>query len=247
LTDSIFTETTQTEPTATLNNLVGEGKKFKTVEDLAKGKLEADQFIDTLKSELNELRSENASRARLEEIVDRLTSTQSNAHQDIYEEDNQDLPQSPSQPQLNQDAIERLIDQKLTRRERQQTAEQNKQAVISELQRLYGPDYVSRLETRREELGLEQSEMNALAARSPTAFMALVAPNQARTTHTAPPRSAVRTEGLTAAHSSSAPLPGTWAWYETLKKNDPKRYWTPEVQGQLHKDAIKANKEGREF
>jgi hypothetical protein len=40
----------------TLAELVGEGKKFKTVEDLAKSKVQADQFIEQLKTESAEMR-----------------------------------------------------------------------------------------------------------------------------------------------------------------------------------------------
>ena len=39
-----------------LQELVGEGKKFKSIEDLAKSKVEADRFIDKLKSENDALR-----------------------------------------------------------------------------------------------------------------------------------------------------------------------------------------------
>jgi hypothetical protein len=42
--------------TSVLNELVGDGKKFATPEDLAKGKLESDAFIETLKTEMRDLR-----------------------------------------------------------------------------------------------------------------------------------------------------------------------------------------------
>jgi hypothetical protein len=38
-------------PVTQVSDLVGEDKKFKTVEDLAKGKLEADSYIEQLKEE----------------------------------------------------------------------------------------------------------------------------------------------------------------------------------------------------
>jgi len=53
MSDDVFSTQTgdQTSKTS-LEELVGEGKKFKTVEDLAKGKLEADSFIAQLEGEL---------------------------------------------------------------------------------------------------------------------------------------------------------------------------------------------------
>lgn len=248
MTESIFNEPqeqqTPSPEIAALNALVGEGKKFKTVEDLAKGKQAADEHIARLERELADLRTDSTTRARLEEIVDRLTS-QERTQENNYEGDNRNLSESPSQPQLNQDALERLIDQKLTRREQRQTATQNQQAVIAQLQQVFGTDYLSKLEARRTELGLERSDMDALAARSPTAFMALVSPTQAGTGHTTAPRSSVRSEALPT--QTVTAQPGTWAYYEALKKSDPKKYWTPEIQGKLHKDAIKASREGRDF
>lgn len=249
MTDSIFKDEQQPQVTTpssdTLTNLVGEGKKFKTVEDLAKGKLEADQFIETLKQELADLRQESATRARLEEIVDNLTSAR-RAEENYQEAPNHRPNESPSQPQVTPDAIQHLIDQTITRREQQQTATQNRQVVKEKLKEVFGSDYVSKLESRREELGLSQSDMDSLAARSPTAFLALVAPNQGRSnTPVSPPRSSVRSEALT--HQNPTAQPGTWAYYEALKQSDPKKYWSPAVQGQLHKDALKASKEGRQF
>src|SRR4029450_8159059 len=57
-----------------LEELVGEGKKFKTPEDLARGKAESDSFIERLQKELHGLRNELKSRLQLEEVVDRISS-----------------------------------------------------------------------------------------------------------------------------------------------------------------------------
>jgi len=250
LTESIFTESQETTPSSEANAyeaLVGEGKKFKSPEDLAKGKVEADRFIAQLQSELAELRNEGATRARLEEIVDRLTS-QERAQEGLNQEPNQRSFESPnSQPQSSQADIERLIDQRITKREQRQTAEQNKRTVIDNLKQTFGSDYLAKLEARRAELGLEQSEMDNLAARSPNAFMALVAPNQKPQSPSAPPSSQVSTQALLNNHQASQAAPGTKAFYDALKKSDPNRYWSTEVQWQMHKDAIKAAKEGKNF
>jgi len=63
-----------------LAELVGEGKKFKTQEDLARGKAESDAYIkilekrsDELRNDYLKLRDDYSSRAKLEEVVDQLT------------------------------------------------------------------------------------------------------------------------------------------------------------------------------
>ncbi len=49
--DDIFTPTGEDNKTSALETLVGEGKKFADADALAKGKVEADTFIETLKTE----------------------------------------------------------------------------------------------------------------------------------------------------------------------------------------------------
>ena len=52
--------------------LVGSGKKYATLEELAKSRLEADSFIDTLKSENAELRKEQSSRTTIMDVMDAI-------------------------------------------------------------------------------------------------------------------------------------------------------------------------------
>jgi hypothetical protein len=70
--DPTLTSTTNVNP---LEALVGEGKKFKTAEDLARGKLEADNFVKQLQTELATLREDLNGRIKLEEFMDRLEKT----------------------------------------------------------------------------------------------------------------------------------------------------------------------------
>ena len=62
-----------------LAELVGEGKKFKTDKDLARGKYEADLYVKTLERQLDELRNDHlklredyTARAKLEELLGQL-------------------------------------------------------------------------------------------------------------------------------------------------------------------------------
>src|SRR2546426_10450626 len=62
-----------------LAELVGDGKKFKTSQDLARGKFEADQYIEVLKRRQDEMRAdylkiseESKTRATLDDLVKRL-------------------------------------------------------------------------------------------------------------------------------------------------------------------------------
>src|SRR5687767_13359404 len=88
------------EPSNYLEALVGEGKKFKDLEALARGKWESDRMITHKNREFDQLREdylkkdeELKTRARLEELVDRL----SNPPQSNREEPNAD----DNKPDLN--------------------------------------------------------------------------------------------------------------------------------------------------
>src|ERR1700720_2008501 len=63
--------------------LVGENAKFKNEKDLAKGKYIGDQYIQTLESQMDNLRKDylkekeqNVARAKLEDLLDRLEKRQ---------------------------------------------------------------------------------------------------------------------------------------------------------------------------
>ena len=58
--------------TPTAEDLVGEGKKFKTIDDLAKGKAQADTHITNLEKELAELRQDLSARLTVEDFVSRV-------------------------------------------------------------------------------------------------------------------------------------------------------------------------------
>lgn len=243
------TNVSNNDDTITVDQLVGDDKQYSTVDELAKAKRHADQFIEQLKSELSSIRDENKTlrdeantRERLEEILDQLNSRNQSQYDEDLDGDNQNPPPRSSQPDTN---IDSLIEAKLTQLERERTANQNRSEAIKKLKEAFGNDYKSRLEQRTEELGLTKEEMNSLAGRSPTAFLELVAPKGLSNTDDRPvsvPRSSVNP-----GRPNSDPQAGTAEFYKNLKKNDPDKYWSPKVQNQLHKDAIRAANEGRSF
>jgi hypothetical protein len=216
---------------------VGEGKKYKTIEDLARSRLEADKFIETLKGEAAELRQHLAERARIEELLDRLDAQKDDR---LPGDDNQN---SQAKAGASPD-IEQLIETKLTRREQERARQDNLNRVRTELEKLFGANYSERIEAKRIELGFSREEMNEIAGRSPKALLQLVTPKPAGTGYTPPPVSSASSDRLS---SPGAPQPRTMAWYEQIRKTDKEKYWSPEVQMQLHKDAIAAAKEGKEF
>lgn len=242
--------TEQTLDTVSVDQLVGEDKPYKTVDDLAKAKRHADNFIETLKAELHEIRNENSSlrddaktRERVEQMLDQLTS-RNNSQEDDGDLYNQ-TEETPRSSQPDTQAINALIESKITQIERDRTSNQNRMKAVNKLKEEYGSGYVDRLKARSSELGLTPEELNDLAGKSPTAFLDLVIPRASPDKNDrpvdVPPSSGQPPRG------PSAGQPGTPEFYRQIKKDNPRRYWSPEVQGQMHRDAIKAAEEGRSF
>ena len=236
MTDTLFGQTTpetnENEPSSYRELLVGEGKKFKTDEELAKGKYEADTFIQKLIDEKKQLESELAARAKLEDLLDQLEPP-GNREQSA---NNQNAPQTPAT------VDETFIENILNRREKERLELQNLQEVATQLQKVFGTDYKSKLVARGEQLGMSKADLDTLAKKSPKAFLALVTPQRNSDPLYTPPHSSVNTP-----NSGSAAKVRSWEWYQNLKKTNPKVYWSPKVQAQLHKDAIDSANSGQDF
>jgi hypothetical protein len=70
-----------------VTELVGEGKKFKDISGLARGKAEADLTIEVLKKKLDDLNKELTTRASLETFLDQMK-----AEKGAKDEPHQDTP-----------------------------------------------------------------------------------------------------------------------------------------------------------
>jgi hypothetical protein len=238
LTDSLFGGDPAVNA-ASVDQLVGEGKKFKTVDDLAKGKLESDAYIEQLKGELSGLRQDLTARVKLEEVLDRLTSRSSEEND---EGDNRSLDNSSSQPAISESELNRLIDHKITQKERERTVSQNRTQALDNLKRLYGSDYEARLEEYAATHGLDRADINYLAGKSPTALLELMGVKAPVERPFTPPRSAVNTQSFS---NNLAPEQGSWDYYQKMKKDNPTLYWSPKVQNQMHNDLIKRAQSGQ--
>ena len=98
---TVFDEATGTPKeetqTSELADLVGEGKKFATVEDLAKGKQESDRFIEQLQGELSGLREDLGKRMTSEQVLEEI-NRQKVAEKEAAESRNEE----PTSPQTSE-------------------------------------------------------------------------------------------------------------------------------------------------
>lgn len=221
-----------------LETLVGDGKKFKTVEDLAKGKAEADLYIktilrtqDELRADYERLREEYNSRAKLEELIDQL-NTSNLASSNSTPPANEDT----NTPNLKPEDIESLVMKKLQETELKRNEERNINTVMAKLKEKFGNNYADVLNRQAEQLGLSKEDVTNLAKKSPNAFlkvMELDKPAEDNTLFKLP-----RNERRPDTFAPTSTQKRSWSYYEKMRKENPKAYFDPKTQVQMHHDAI---------
>lgn len=208
-----------------LNTLVGDNKKFKTVEDLAKAKLESDTFINRLQEEAKELRKDLDTRLRTEEAIEALKKPRE--HQAPEDKEPVD--------------IKKLVTDTLDQVERDKIAIGNvRQANTHLIDKLGGKKEAEAfLLKKSEELGVPVDWFKDMAARSPKALYntlgvdaPVVVPARGMT------QGDVNTEALN--NINPPALKGSKAEYEALRKTNPSQYWSTPVQ----KEIFEATKKG---
>jgi hypothetical protein len=229
-------ETTQAQPqSSTFESLVGEGKKFQSPEDLAKGKMEADQFIEQLKQEQAELREELSKRLTSEEVLEKIR--ENNQQQGQSQGDN-------TSPQLSEERLSELVKNTLESTRTEETKQNNVQSVDQQLVNQFGDKAGEWLNTKSQELGVSIAFLQDVASTSPAAFFNTVGLNNTNQQGKASvTTSTVNTETLGQVNTAGQPQQGTKKFFDQIKKENPRKYWTPEVQNQLFKARMELGEE----
>ena len=217
-----------------LDELVGEGKKFKTVEDLARGKAEADTYIEHFKQRHDELReyaaklkSEYEAGPSLKELIDQLKSSKESNN-----DNTQSVHEDKSEFDLNK--IESLISNKIQQTKALEREEQNYATVQAKLIEQWGPNYTQQLKSQVSQLGLTADFVNELARKHPQVLFKTLGLDSQRQGENfqAPFKSTNRADPF----NSGAPK-RTWTYYEKMRKAEPLKYFDPKTQDQMFKDA----------
>lgn len=165
--------------------LVGEGKKYSSAEEALKSVPHAQNHIQTLESELSELKEELSKRKTTQELLDEIKSgglPVGNTTQEVG---------------LNQDNVMELVNQTLQQRELQTRAKQNASQVANTFNDKYGEQAEKVYNTLAKDLNLSVQQLNDLATTSPNVVLKLAGfEAKAPTANVAKPNSSVNTEAL---------------------------------------------------
>lgn len=224
--------TPQTQTTSPLEALVGPDKKFQSVEDLARGKLEADNYITKIVDENKQLRTvvtaQDRRLASLESklsILDRLETPPNTGNPGVPVQQSQ--PQTPAAPSLTEEDVLKLVEQ----RDVNAKAQANKVEVDQTLNKVLGANAAGFVLQKAAELGVTPAYLHNLALTSPKAFYATLGidtnANQGGTMH----KGGIRPTAPSAEVRNEA-------WY-TAKKNEvgiKKFVMDKELQKQMWRD-----------
>lgn len=235
----VFDNKTSTEGESPVAALVGEGKKFATIEDLARGKQEADTYITQLEEEgktqrekLAELESgkskEDTVAQLLKEVREQADNKQGNEGNDNQVTD-EDLSKK----------IKAIMQGETDAQTRAKNRGIANQTVLDKVQ---GDVEAASayLAERAKQLGMGLSGLRELGETSPEAFAKLIDVDQSTVSKgiTTLPDQGGNTSGTGPAMEIDGHR--TKAYYDNLKKEmGPSKYWgNTKVQGQYTKDAM---------
>jgi hypothetical protein len=226
-------ETIQADP---FLGLVGDGKKFATPTDLAKGKQEADTFIEQLQKENQGMRDTIAKQQGIEEVVKQLNQAQTNT----------DVVTKPNT--VDEGAIGEIVARELAAINNQSTKDTNLKTSIEALESKFGDKSGEIVTQQAAKLGMSVEQLKETASTSPTAFKTLMGLDVATK-----PTSNNVTLNNSSLNAASVELgggqivPESAEYFRNLRLSDPTTYWSSSVQQRLMKAAGAAATSGNRF
>jgi len=147
-----------------VQDMIGDGKKYSSPEDALKSIPFAQEHIETLEDELASLREQAAKSKALEEVLAELKPEVSKT------------PSEPTpEPQVDPVALDALIDQALQNKETKAVVQANTKIVVDKFIETFGDkdNAIKEYTQRAEDLGLSIEYLNNLAGVSPKAVFEL--------------------------------------------------------------------------
>jgi len=215
-----------------LLSLVGDGKQYKTSEDLAYAHRKANEFIKQLEDENRGIRQElevTNQRAQEQTTMQDLIARMEDATQSSGEAD--------ATP-LNPDAVLKMVTSHVDHLNEEAHQKANRVASNTLLLQHYNDDADKarlHLETKAKDLNISMDTIARLSEQSPTAFAELmgVAKQERVVQEPTTPANELRPEGT----QDNTTQRRNKAYYTALRKELGIRYWDTKIQQQLMSDA----------
>lgn len=245
--DLFNTENTSKVPDQVkVEDLVGEGKKYKTYDDLAKAYVHADTHIERVLAEKAE---ESARRARLEQealtrtsVEDAIRNLQAqNANGNLNRQTGNVVTQTPAVEAKKADFTLEDVDKLLEKKEQERKANANLAMVSEAILRVAGDQAKAQdlLSKKAAALGIPLLKLRDLGAESPAAVLRLLdIDTKKQAVPVSPMEQRVGTPNIQSERKFSFEAPMDDEDYRKLRKEKPSLYDTPAVQNKLLKDKM---------
>jgi len=214
-----------------IDSLVGEGKAYKTLGDLAKGKLNGDIHIKQVELENKELRERVASAKTVEDV---LAAVQAKVTTEGDTSDEDDSGHS-APVSITPEQVAKIVAEQITGRETSQKKAINREKVNKMMFELFG-DASENLFLKEANTPELQKAFTQLAEIDPDKFMGFFKKESVKTMGV--DSGGKNINALNISTDSGAPVPGTQKFYSHLRKTNPTSYYSAGVQVQMHQDAM---------
>lgn len=240
-----------TDPAATvdptknyLEELVGDGKKFKSPEELAKGKYLADEYVKILERRLDErnsdyqrLSEEYNAGPKLKELIDqieqkRLASTTA---------PNEEKALTAPAVEFDWKKVEEVAATKFQEIEASRRRTENFNQMKAKLLERYGSNYQTSYTEQVKALGLSVEYADDLAKNYPAVFLKTFGLDRSASNEQfqTPPKNARRNDSF----SPTGTEKKTWGYFQKLKQTNPNLYKDPKTAVEMHDAAIALKEE----
>lgn len=217
--------------------LVGEGKKFSDVKELARGKVESDRHIETLQRELSELREDLNKRVQIGDLLEELKGLRKTNESDDEMSNSGNTNSDENKNTITSEDIERLVSNKLSEAENIKRRDNNYKQVKESITKAWGKDASAKLEQASRDLGMTPAEIDEFAKERPVAFIkALGLDRQERGGGT---NFATSSQTNSSRFESKSTGAKTQSYYQEMRKTDPKRYHSKAIQVERMNEAIR--------
>lgn len=203
--------------------LIGEGRKYKSLEDAIRSVPHAQGHISNLEKELAELREDLGKRLSAEEAMQKILEARDSRN-------NEGTPP----PEFTPEALKDLVRNTYNDMTAEQKAALNIEQADKAMREKWGEKAGDVLAQKSQELGVSLKFLQDAASTSPQAFYNLIGLDGVKKQQELPREGSVNTEGLSPGGGNT---PYSYKWYQQMRRTDPKQYYTPKVQMEMHRKA----------
>lgn len=211
--------------------LVGEGKKYKTEQDLARSRLEADIHIRKLELENGTLREQVVGAKSVADILEAVKANTALVSNPPKNESEDEIVQQPS---VSADQVAKIVAEQLTGRETARQKEDNKTKANTLLIGMFG-DKAKEIFDKEATDPQVRANLIQLAEINPEKFAQYFKRSSGNSVVDVGGEKnvniVVQSQNGTAEH-------GTQAFYSNLRKTNPKLYYSPANQLEMHRAAL---------